>query len=101
MKSGYNIVWTSHALNELERTIEYLEINFSKKELGKLAQKIETIANLISQSPRMFNKSDKNGIYRVTILRYNTLYYRIKGDNVEILSFFSNRQNPKLKKMYV
>lgn len=99
MKSGYKILWTNHALNELERTIKYLENNFSSKELEKLSQKIESTINLISQNPGLFSKSDKKDVYRVTILKLNTMYYRIQGDNIEILSFFSNRQNPKSRKI--
>ena len=99
MKSGYKILWTDNALQELESTIEYLERNFTRKELEKLSQKIENIVSLISQNPRLFSKSDKKDIYRVTILKFNTMYYRIKGDNIEILSFFSNRQNPKKRKI--
>ena len=99
MKSGYKILWTDHALGELEKTIEYLEINFTRKELEKLSQKIESTISLISQNPRLFSKSDKNGIYRVTILKFNTMYYRIQGDDIEILSFFSNRQHPKRRKI--
>lgn len=34
------------------------------------------------------------GVYKVNNLRYNTLYYRINTNNVEILSFFSSRQSP-------
>lgn len=41
MKSGYNILWTPNALNELEKTIEYLEENFSEKEIKKLAQRLK------------------------------------------------------------
>jgi len=95
MKSGYKILWTDHALGELEKTIEYLETNFTRKELEKLSQKIESIVSLISQNPRLFSKSDKKGIFRVTILKFNTMYYRVQGDSIEILSFFSNRQHPK------
>jgi len=99
MKIGYKILWTDHALGELENTIEYLEINFGRKELEKLSQKIESIVSLISQNPLLFSKSDKKGIYRVTILKFNTMYYRIQGDSIEILSFFSNRQHPKRRKI--
>ena len=99
MKSGYKILWTDHALSELEKTIKYLETNFTGKELEKLSQKIESVVNLISQNPRLFSKSDKKEIYRVTILKFNTMYYRIKGDSIEILSFFSNRQNPQSRKL--
>ena len=95
MKSGYKILWTHHAIIELGKTIEYLEINFSRKELENLSQKIESIVNLISQNPRLFPKSDKKDVYKVTILKFNTMYYRIHDGNIEILSFFSNRQNPE------
>jgi plasmid stabilization system protein ParE len=99
MKSGYKILWTDHALDELEKTIEYLEIKFSEKELKRLAQKIESITELISQNPKLFPKSDKKEVYRVTILKFNTMYYRLQDDTIEILSFFSNRQNPKKRQI--
>lgn len=73
MKSGYNILWTDHALTELANTIECLERNFSTKQLEKLAAKIESIVSLISQNPGLFPQSDKEGIYRVTILKFNTM----------------------------
>ncbi len=82
MKSGYKILWTDHALSELEKTIEYLETNFTRKELEKLSQKIESIVSLISQNPCLFSKSDKKGIFRITILKFNTMYYRVQGDSV-------------------
>lgn len=91
MKSGYKVLWTDHALNELEKTIEYLEINFSEKELKRLAEKIESVTELISQNPKLFPKSDKEEVYRVTILKFNTMYYRLHDNTIEILSFFSNR----------
>ncbi len=51
MKSGYNILWTDHALNELNNTIKYLEENFTKKELKRLALEIEETLALASQNP--------------------------------------------------
>jgi plasmid stabilization system protein ParE len=99
MKSGYKILWTDHALKELANTIEYLESNFSEKQIEKLAQRIENIVNLISNNPFLFPKSEKANIFKVNILKFNTMYYRIKDDNIEILSFFSNRQNPLKRKI--
>lgn len=98
MKSGYKIVWTENALQELQTTIEYLELEFSEKELSRLAQKIEDITGLISKNPQLFSKSSSTDIFRVTILRFNTLYYRVQENTIEILSFFSNRQSPQKKK---
>ena len=99
MKSGYKILWTDNALDELEKTIQYLEREFSDKEIRKLALKIESFITLISKNPTIFPKSEFNDIHKVVILKYNTLYYRIKEDQVEIISFFSNRQAPNKRKL--
>lgn len=100
MKSGYKIEWTNHALLELKTTFEYLDQNWSEKELSKLSYEIERTLNLISQNPQIFSQTKGKNIRRVVILKYNTLYYRIKGENrVEILSFFSNRQHPDKRKI--
>lgn len=94
MKSGYDIVWTPNALDELEQTIEYLENNFTEKEIKKLAEKIESIIALISKNPNLFPISENQNIHKAVLLKYNSMYYRIKNENIEILSFFSNRQSP-------
>ena len=36
MKSGYKIFWTEHAASELEKTIQYLQTEFSDKQISKL-----------------------------------------------------------------
>ncbi len=99
MKNGYNIHWTDNALKELEHTIEYLINNFTEKEIKKLALEIEYTIALVSQNPNIYPRSDKKGIHKAVILRYNSLYYRVKENNIEILSFFSNRQHPKKRKL--
>lgn len=99
MENGYNIYWTPNALRELKETIDYLERKFSEKELNKLALEIEYIVNLILNNPYLFQKSEFINIYKVVILRLNTMYYRINGDTIEIISFFSNRKNLKKRKM--
>jgi plasmid stabilization system protein ParE len=98
MKSGYDIVWTPNALIELEQTIEYLENNFSEKEIKKLAEKIESVIALISKNPNLFPISENQNIHKAVLLKYNSIYYRIKKENIEILSFFSNRQSPDKRK---
>jgi len=60
MKSGYKILWTDHTLGELEKTIKNLETNFTKKELEKISQKIESIVSLIfTKSPPIFEIRDE------------------------------------------
>jgi plasmid stabilization system protein ParE len=100
MKDGYKILWTDFALKELENTIEYLEENWTEKELQNLALNIEETLKLISQNPELFQGSEiKKDIRRAIILSHNTMYFRVKNNQIEIISFFSNRQNPKKRKL--
>jgi len=100
MKNGYRILWTDFALIELERTIKYIEEQWTEKELRNLASKLEEMLSLLSRNPNLFQVSDiEKDIRSVVIMNRNTLYYRIVKDHVEIISFFSNRQNPQKRKL--
>lgn len=95
MKSGYKILWTDHALSELENTVIYLEENWTERELKNFSRELDNTIELISKNPELFQVSGKRkNVRRVVVARFNTLYYRINTDSVEILSFFSNRQDP-------
>ncbi len=96
MKSGHKVVWTDNALDELRQTVSYLEKNFSEHEIQRLANKIESTLALIATQPAMFPESpSRKGVRRAIILRFNSLYYRVKHRQIEILSFFSSRQDIK------
>ena len=100
MKNGYKILWTDNAIKELQKTVEYLEEHWTEKELKNLATNLETTLNIISQNPYIFQASDiKKDVRRAVILSLNTMYYRTYENDVHILSFFSNRQNPKKRKL--
>ena len=70
MKSGYKIRWTKHALNELARTLEYLEKNFSEKEIRRLAWKIESTTEMLARNPKMFPESETRNVRKVVILKH-------------------------------
>lgn len=100
MKNGYNVFWTDYALDELAQTIQYLEENWTEKEIKKFSLKLEETIGFIAQNPYFFQRSDfEKEIRRAIILNHNTLYYRIMDDSVEIISLFSHRQDPKKRKL--
>lgn len=100
MRSGFKIVWTDHALSELKETINYLETNWTERELRNFSAKLDHTIELISKNPELFPSSTKKaGIRKAVVEKYNNLYYRINNDNVEIISLFSNLQNPKKKRI--
>ncbi len=97
----YSIQWTDHALDELQNCYLYLQENWTDKQITKLSQAIDETITQICQNPRLYpiailEKNYHLPVHKVTIQRYNTLYYAIneQSGELEVLSFFSNRQNP-------
>lgn len=100
MKSGYKILWTNHAISELEKTLEYLENNWTERGLRTFSAKLDHTIELISKSPEIFPISiEKKNIRKAVVEKYNNLYYRINQNSIEIISLFSNRKNPSKKKI--
>ena len=99
MEKGFEILWTDLALEELSETVEYLKREFSQKEIDNLGDEIERITSIISQNPNIFPNSDRLQTRKAVILKFNTLYYRIMNDKIEIVSFFLNRQSPDKMKL--
>lgn len=99
MKSGYEIVWSEHALEELKQTIEYLENNFSERELKKLSKEIERSIGLVSINPFAFPQTENLNVRKLVVAKYNSLYYKIENEEITVVSFFSNRQSPINRKI--
>ncbi len=100
MKSGFKIFWADHALSELKQTIEYLENNWTERELRIFSAKLDHTIELISRSPEIFpSLLEIKGVRKAVIEKYNTLYYRINNENIEIILLFSNRQNPNKREI--
>ena len=95
MKNGCEIVWTVNASDELDVVINYLENNWTQRELIKFSKNLNEVLNIISNNPQIFPKTKKSNVRRAVFNKLNIIYYRIINENiVEILSFFSTRRNP-------
>ena len=100
MKSGYRVLWTDHAISELKETIEFLEKNWTERELRTFSAKLDHTIELISKTPEIFPPSiEKKDIRKAVVEQHNNLYYRINNNSLEIISLFSNRKNPKKKRI--
>ncbi|HKL89547.1 MAG TPA: type II toxin-antitoxin system RelE/ParE family toxin [Allomuricauda sp.] len=85
MTSGYKILWTHNAISELKGIVEYLQENWTEKELRNYSQELDHTIELISKNPELFQASKrKKNIRRAVIAKYTNLYYRFDGDTFAI-----------------
>lgn len=96
---AFKIIWSPEAEKTFEEIINYLEINWSEKEIRKFVSETEKIIFLLQQNPFLFRGSEKENVYEALIGKQNLLLYQIieNSKKVELLSFWDARQNPKSK----
>jgi len=90
------IVWTKRAENGYTKIIEYLEINFTEKEIRKFVRQSQEFFELLSEYPEMLESSKKQKyVRRGPINKYTILTYRIKPlkKQIELINIRSSKQN--------
>ena len=96
---SYKIIWAPLALETFDKTIEYLNINWTEKEVKKFVNKTFETIEFLKESPYIFRGSEKESIYEAIIDKNNLLIFQIDKEKkeIDILSVWDTRQNPKKK----
>ena len=93
-----DIIWSSKAKITFYKVLDYLNENWTKKEMIQFNQRTQIILNAIRQNPGMFPVSATNKIIRKGIIdKNNSVFYKIDTyrQKIHLLTFFDNRQDPK------
>lgn len=94
------INWSNLAKNDYWDNIDYLLKEWTEKEAVNFIEKVDVVLQIISISPKTFQKSGYKNIHFVPVTPQITLYYRIQNKStVELVRFWNNYQNPKKLKV--
>ena len=93
------IVWSKEAEKQLDDVIEYLESNWTDKEISNFFQKLESAIQEIRSAPHRNKKSErKSDTHEYQLAPQITIFYNFEEKQIAVLLLWSNRQNPdKLK----
>ncbi len=92
------IRWTSEAENTFETIVNYLEKNWSKKEVSNFVQATFRTIDFISKQPLIFRKVNIKDVHEALITPHNLLIYKISSSHIDLIMFWDTRKNPKKKK---
>ena len=96
MKSGYSIEWTSEAERNLSAIFDYLEDNWTQREISNFAERLETNLKYISEHPAAFPfYSKEKNVRRCVISSQTTIYYEVdmlnRIDQYYLLAYLAKR----------
>lgn len=89
------VEWTETAENQLDGIIEYLESNWTIKDINQFFRKLEQGIEIIGNRPKQQKKSlRKEGAYEYQLSPQTTIFYTFDTKKVTIMLLWSNRMNP-------
>ena len=92
------IVWTPQAEKTLAQVVDYLEKEWTEKEIYKLFYSLNSTIDLIKLQPKLFRCiSKKHHIHEALITKHNLMIYKIHKNSVVIITFWDTRKHPKTK----
>jgi plasmid stabilization system protein ParE len=95
---AYQIIWSPEAERSFDSIVNYLQTNFTEKEVANFIRTVNRRLLLMKQFPKTGNKLSKTSQRRKAVLHKRAiLYYRIleRKKEVRLLTFFDTRQDPK------
>ena len=90
------IIWSPDSERDLDTILTYLSSGWNPLVSSRFLDLIEKVLVQISTNPRQFPIiQQKFNIRKCVHTKHNTLYYRNKRNQVELLRIYDNRQDPK------
>ena len=93
------IIWTKRADQKFDKIIEYLMKEWDDKVTEGFVKRVFDFIDILKEFPEIGSIENKERKIRgFSLIKQINIFYKIKGDQIIILNFFDNRQNPKKKR---
>ena len=92
------VIWSAKAKITFFKVLDYLNENWTKKEIIQFNQRTQIAINAIKKNPGIFSASAINKEIRKAIVdKNNVFFYKIDSyrQKIQLLTFYDCRQDPK------
>ena len=87
------IIWTPEAETTFQAQLTYLEQTWPEMSLRKFVDRVYEVINHTANHPEMYPVyQEENKVRSCVISPYMTLYYKIEGEEIYLLTFWPIRQ---------
>lgn len=90
------IVWSIRAEKGFDKILNYLEENWTEREIRNFVEESQEFFDLLKKNPKMLQVSKKADLYRGPMNKLTMVTYKVKPRNGQILlvNIRSTRQKP-------
>jgi plasmid stabilization system protein ParE len=94
-----NVKISDRAERNLNALVEYLQNKWSVRVKDKFLYLLEKKISQLSKNPSMYEASKSKDVRKCVVTHQTILYYRIKENEIEIITIQDSRRNPKKLKL--
>ena len=92
------IKWSGKAEKRLDEIVEILKVKWGNRPTNTFVRKVFELVNLLSVFPEMGTMEHAAlNIRAFVIVRQITLFYQVRENEIVLLNFYDNRQDPANK----
>ncbi len=85
------------AEKKIQLLLKFLETEWSIKTKDEFITKLLSKFSQISRQPKSCSESKAfSGLYKCIVTKQTSFFYRIKADEIEVITLTDNRQDPEL-----
>lgn len=92
----FDVIWTPEATETFNNNLNYLEKEWSAIVYDQFIERVYDVISKISENPNLYTCVDKNrNIFRSVITKQILLFYRVKENQIYLISFWNAYQDPE------
>ena len=88
------IIWSPVAKITYFKVLEYLDENWTVRELEAFIKRTEEVINHIKDNYLLYPYSKESDTHKCVVMKQVSLFYRVKSTHIELLVFWDNRLDP-------
>lgn len=93
------VVWSNLASNELKNILDFYTIrNGNNRYSLRLLEEVGSVVNSLIENEHL-GRLASNKFTRILPFKYYLIFYEVSHHQIEIVSFWDNRQNPERNKV--
>ena len=95
------VVWSPDSNLEYAQILEYLLEKWDSKVAINFMDDTDKVVEELKQNPQMYPRLEvKPSLRKAFISKHTSLIYRVENQEIQLLHFWNNRQNPeRLKRL--
>ena len=92
---NYQIRWTKKSADNYEDIVNFIRLHWPENIVKQFVRDSFSTIELMRSFPFMFKSVKNKNIRKGLINKHVCVYYRVSGENIELLYFWDNRMNPE------